>query len=222
MSIENNRHDEAVDKVLAALRDAVPPEGIQARIALRLQQHPQPAPAPRWRDRLAAGTLAGAWWRGAISGAVTAMLLITLVLLAGHLLRQHTPEGGQIAVAGGSAVAPAVTPSASPHVTPVDQGRARPCAIPAVLPVHSVSPAPSEQKLLAESRAESTSPSHPAPEPALTAQERGLVRLVRTADPKELATLNAETQAKLQAKDEADFNKFFAPPTPPPTIQNNE
>ena len=218
-------HDNAVDKVLAALRDAVPPEGMDARIAQRLEQQAKTAQdaAFRWRDLLAGSALAGAWWRGAISGAATAMLVTGLFLFAGHLLRPHKvlPDGGQLAVK--EAVAPAVTPvNASTHTTPASEDRAKPCVRPAVLRVRSLAPTPSDEKLLAESRAESVAPSHPAPELALTAQERGLVRLVRTADPKELATLNSETQAKLQAKDEADFDKFFAPPAPAATKDNNE
>jgi hypothetical protein len=50
----------------------------------------------------------------------------------------------------------------------------------------------------------------------LTAQERELVRLAQTADPQLLAALAPETQAKLDAQETDNFNKFFAPPPVPP------
>jgi hypothetical protein len=40
--------------------------------------------------------------------------------------------------------------------------------------------------------------SRPTPESGLTTQERQLLRLTKIADPKQLATLNPETQAKLE------------------------
>jgi hypothetical protein len=62
--------------------------------------------------------------------------------------------------------------------------------------------------------------SHLATGPGLTSQERELVRLVRTTDPKVLATLNSETDAKVEAREEAEFDKFFAPPPPLPPADN--
>ncbi len=55
-------HDNAVDKVLAALRDAVPPEGMETRIAHRLTQSTQvrPAATPPWRALRAGALLPGA------------------------------------------------------------------------------------------------------------------------------------------------------------------
>jgi hypothetical protein len=204
-------HDNAVDKVLAALRDAVPPEGMDARIAQRLEQQAKTAQdaAFRWRDLLAGSALAGAWWRGAISGAATAMLVTGAVLFAGHLLRPRTlvPDNVQLAVRETSA--PAVTPvNASILRAPVSEDRAKPCATPSVLRVRTDLPPQTAETLRTESYTESTAPSRPAPAMPLTAQERQLVHLARTADPQELA--------KLQAEDAAEFAKFFATPPPPP------
>ncbi len=69
--------------------------------------------------------------------------------------------------------------------------------------------------------AASFAPSHPAPVLPLTAQERALVRLVQTADPKLLAALSPETQAKVEAQEADNYNKFFAPPTAPPQPADN-
>jgi hypothetical protein len=55
----------------------------------------------------------------------------------------------------------------------------------------------------------------------LTAQERALIELARTADPKMLVALSPETQAKVEAQEEDNFNKFFAPPPAPPQPADN-
>jgi hypothetical protein len=46
----------------------------------------------------------------------------------------------------------------------------------------------------------------------LTAQERELVRLTQQVDPKELANLNPDMRAKMEAQDAAEFEQFFAAP----------
>jgi hypothetical protein len=68
----------------------------------------------------------------------------------------------------------------------------------------------------------SFAPSHPAPVQPLTAQERALIQLARTADPRLLASLTPETQAKVAAQQADDYNKFFAPPPAPPTTDVND
>ncbi|HEY2861380.1 MAG TPA: hypothetical protein VGJ21_23420, partial [Terracidiphilus sp.] len=57
----------------------------------------------------------------------------------------------------------------------------------------------------------SFAPSHPAPPAPLTAQERALVQLVRTASPAQLASLNPSAEQKSEAEREAAYKKFFAP-----------
>jgi hypothetical protein len=57
--------------------------------------------------------------------------------------------------------------------------------------------------------------SHPAPAMGLTAQERELVQLARTGDAKDLAALGPEMRAKAEARDAAEFQKFFAEPVEP-------
>jgi hypothetical protein len=67
----------------------------------------------------------------------------------------------------------------------------------------------------------SFAPSHPAPVLPLTAEERALARLARTADPKLLAALSPETQARVEAQEADNYNKFFAPPPAPPQPADN-
>lgn len=216
MELEHRNHDDAVDTVLAALRDATPPEGMEARIAQRLQQHAAIAPAAefRWRDLIAGTTLAGAWGRGALSGAAAAMLVAGVVLFAQHGLRAgsgHEPVAvNQIAA----------TRVVAPSKTSPDQAHGNPCVSPRVLRARST--VPEDKMLLAEALAAVNAPSHPAPELPLTAQERELVQLARTADPKMLAALAPETQAKVDAQEEENFDKFFAPPPAPPQPADSE
>ncbi len=215
MGIEHKEHDDAIDKVLAALRNAPPPEGLEARIDARIaqrleRQSTQPAKF-RWRDVLAGSALGGAWWRGAISGAAAAAFAVCVVLLVQHRSRT-TPAHVQTAVGSNAAK----SGGTSPYAMPASQSRATPCAHSTVLRVATEFPAQTHNDLRAETYAESTAPSRPAPELPLTPQERELARLARTADPRDLATLSPEYEAKLEAEKSAEFAKFFTPPPPQP------
>jgi hypothetical protein len=216
--------DDAIDKTLAALRDAAPPEGMQARIAHRLQQPAAVAAHSRWRHLLTGSTLSAAWGRGALTGAATALLIVGALLLAQHGLRtKPEPEHyaiGEIAAARNAA--PAITPvSSSARTLPIGEARANLCAstdaTAGAQRARRALPAYRDQTL----RDARFAPSHPAPVLPLTAQERALVELARTANPTVLAALNSETQARMEAEDAAEFNKFFAPPPAPPQPKDN-
>lgn len=221
MELEHRNHDDAIEKTLAALKTASPPEGMEARILQRMQQHAAAAHAAplRWRDLLTGSALATAWWRGALSGAVTAMLLVGALLLAQHGLRSWP---AQVAI---NQLAPVrnLSPVAVPVATSASasDSHANPCATPAANPGQLRT-----TRAVPVYRAESTpsasfAPSHPAPVLPLTAQERALARLVQTADPKLLAALSPETQAKVEAQEADNYNKFFARPTAPPQPSDN-
>ena len=210
-----NEHEGAIDKVLAAVRNAAAPEGMEARITQRLEQEAT-APSGKlfWRDLFTGSPLAGAWWRGAVSGAAAAMLVGGTVVFAGHAMRREPAARDQVATHQ-RAAAPTLTSAES---APATEDRRKPCASSGVMRVASIVPAHESEVAATETMA----PSHPAPELPLTTQERQLVRLARTADPKQLDTLNPDTQAKLQAQDAAEFEKFFTPPHAPPLTENNE
>ncbi len=223
MSNDPNPHDEIIDKVLAALRDAVPPEGIEARITHRLVQNPTPAnrSTHRWRYRLTGSAVAGAWWRGAIAGAATALLTVGVFFLAAHLLQTNsTPQVAKLVPSQGSSI-PAVILAHNPINSSAAEAQTDRCTSHAVLRLPTATPSTS-QRLRAETRIDTTAPSHPAPALPLTAEERELVQIARTGDPKTLATINPETQAKLQAQESAEFEKFFAPTPVPPAAGSHE
>jgi hypothetical protein len=214
MAIEPNQHDEAVDKVFAAIRDAAAPEGMEARILQSLHQRASAA-----SRQPASYAFTSAWWGGAFTGAAAATLAAVLFLFASHF-RSHSPLSDRTNSAAAYNVAPraVVTPASS---VPRDTMRT-PCTRPAVLPLRPVPPTAAVRPLVADTRLESAAPSLPAPALPLTAEERGLVQLVHTADPKTLATLTPETKAKLQAQEAAEFDKFFSPKPPHPTSETHE
>ena len=145
MSTDHDHHDQhgmALDRVLEAMRDAVPPEGLEARIAQRLQQHAAaPAAAPfRWRNVFAISAPTGEWWRGAITGAAAVLLLTAAFALAGHLL-QTNPDRRSMAMnsTANRSVASAATPVGYPsYGAPTSQNNAQPCSHPTLLQAASV------------------------------------------------------------------------------------
>ena len=210
MGIEINKTDETVDKILAALKNAAPPEGLEARIAQRLSQHET---AASHRSNLLTGsTLAGAWTRGALAGAAAALFAVFAILLAQRGLNQTSAPKSITA----HSTAPSLTPTntSTPSHALTD---ATPCGRPTVFQTRAILPPSTRKSLLAETLADSEAPSHPAPPLPLTPQERQLAKLARIADPNQLAALNPENEVKAQAEDAAEFAKFFAPPPPPPT-----
>jgi hypothetical protein len=188
-------HDDVIEKVLAALGGAKAPEGLEERVAARLEQHAMTAREVkfRWRETFAGSAAAGVWWRGAVAGAAASMLAVGVVFLAGHFGR--TPANGERAVRGVAAV------SVAQH-----EDRGEPCS--GTVRVAEVLPA----QRGVEARDEGEARSQPAPELALTAEERSLVRAVRVSDVKELASLNPEVREKLEAEEAAQFRSFFPEP----------
>jgi hypothetical protein len=200
---EHNQHDQEIDTVLRALREAVPPAGMDARIVERLQRQAPASPAT------------GTWWRGAIAGAAfTLTLAVCVVLLLLHGARPTPRHANATANDVVSSMSPVNFQSNS--VAHEDGGQ--PCASPSVLHAGSIVRKRNPQSL----HTLHVVRSHPAPEMPLTTEERELVRLAHSADPKQLAAPDPETQAKLEAQESAEFLKFFEPPAPPPTTHANQ
>ena len=108
-----DKHDTAIDKTLAALTSASPPEGMEARIQQRLLyrgMETTSAPLP-WRP-------ARGWWLGMLTGSVAATLLCCAVLF---MLRGHvavTPNHTETAARFSPATEfPAITPVSASNST---------------------------------------------------------------------------------------------------------
>jgi hypothetical protein len=238
---DHTEPDQSIDRTLAALRTAAPPEGMEARITERLAARGVPhSSRPRGMGGFIASLLPQSLWlRGAITGAALASLAFATFLVAGHLAQTHSPKAANLNSSEANIDSPALkgrgfsraVSATAADGTLVPEG-ASPCA-PSQGPAHG---APiilsaarprvphSSRGLLRDEWEEgrtsasaahlipaSFAPSHPAPPAPLTAQERALVQLVRTATPAELAALNPAAQQKADAEREAAFQKFFAP-----------
>jgi hypothetical protein len=225
MSIEHDEYGDALDKILAAARNAAPPEGMEARITDRLLQRQATAPPAspfRWRDAFANSARTGEWWRGTISGAAAVLLMTATFLLAGRLLQTRPDRIPMARNSTDRSVATAGTyVTTSPYGIPASEARAQPCADPTMLRAANVVPTYSTDGLGYETHLESEAPSQLAPPLPLTAQERAMIRLVQTASPRQLATLNPEEYANLEAQSALKFEKYFAPPAPPSTADGN-
>ena len=174
MQDERIHPDEAIDRTLAALRGAVPPEGMEARIAQRLQQ-PERA-GFRWRGVFTGSTVAAAWGRGAVSGAAFTLLLVCAAMLAQHGLR-GTPGPTRPAVqesAARDAPAAIVPGGASLEDAASREALPAPCASRDTMRVRDVVPAAASERSRAEGLAAVYAPSRPAPVLPLTEQERAL------------------------------------------------
>ena len=194
-----DKDEAAIEKTLAALNEARPPEGMEARIQQRLRYHAatEPAAATHW-------WLPGrTWWMGVLTGAVVA----TVVCVAAWIgLRGRAEHGGAITASTGASPAKVVVVS-----RPAEPQRGMPCAAPAVRRETRRAEAPVLVRTAIE-------PAKPVPAVAhdLTPQERELVRLAQVTDPKELAAMTSEAKARADAQQAAAFEKFFTPPPPPP------
>jgi hypothetical protein len=219
MAIEHKNPNDAPDdapqdstnQVLAALRTTTPPPGMETRIAQRLQREDAlPAPA---RSRLQSLIPSAVWWRGAATGAAFATLALAALMLLRHTSSTQSPQIYPLATSEPSTTAP---PSPATEVA-LSSSQRLPCAAPTLLPVRRPNSASIPRQLFLTAAAESAAPSHPAPALPLTPQERQLVRLVKTTDPAQLAALSPEKRAQEDARESAEFAKFFEPPPPLPS-----
>src|SRR6185437_5172356 len=190
-----------IARTLAALNSAAPPEGMEARIAQRLAAH-SPAPVPF--HNLRALIPGPSWLRGALTGALVATAACALIF---YTTRPHHPAQPQVAANTSHPITGA----------PVTLKTRDICmGAPSIRDSHG---ADGWNESASRTRAPhltpaSFAPSNPAPPAPLTAQERVLLQLARTATPAQLAALHraSDNSKQSDAEREAAFQKFFAPP----------
>jgi hypothetical protein len=193
----SDEREDAVERVLAALGRARVPDGLEARIAQRLER----------REIVAGPSMMGAWWRGAVTGTAFAMVCVGLVMLVQHGLRVRTQRGPIAVRIGAGAIGTKTT------AIPVE-ARERPCPSDSLRSVREDHDSGARGKV----RIASVEWKKPFASAPLTEEERELVRLARTADPRELETLNPEVRAKLEAQEAESFQRFFAAPKTAPAV----
>lgn len=196
--------EEAIDRLLAGLRAAEPPAGMNQRITAGL--HNQSATLAPTRPSY--GRFA--WLTAPVAAA---LLVFALILQAGrHQARVGTqPARPEAQEAPETAQAPvrAETSSPSVQVSPTPRGSVRLAS--------KVSSAARDMDALAEE--EMRAASQPAPPLPLNDQEKLLLRMTHKKTPIELAALGPAVRAKHDAEEEADFQQFFEPPKPPADSQ---
>lgn len=191
--------DQAIEKVLAGLRDAEAPAGMERRILETVQNHP--SVHSRW-DWLTTVTPRIAGRPMAYAAALAGVVALALVIPAIHQ-RQQAP----IQSAKSTAAAPlASTPSSLVAETSEPQ---RPAMISRTM--RRLKPRRLEAVDNQDSLAmrETNAPSHPAPPLPLTEQEKMLVRFVRTRTPEQLAANDPAKWAAHDAQEQAEFDRFF-------------
>ena len=209
--------DEAIERVLAGLRDAESPEGMNRRIldAMRDCASEKRKRSPLWLATRP--SLIGArTWAIAAAGTVVVASLICWTTLRSHRIghdsatvkSQEIPE---------NILAPKTQATAVQAVQPIPQsptGESR----------HKTNP---PRPVLQEDptvQHEMVAENHPAPEAPLTEEERLLLRFAHRADPQQLEAFNPAQKsasppwAAKEKEEKAEFQRFFEPLT----TTNNE
>jgi hypothetical protein len=198
--------DASLQTVLAALRTAAPPPGMESRILAAMEQAAM---------QQAASTPARApWLQPRRLWLTTATSLAAIVLLAIVFHPRPTPPQ-------------AGTHSPSPTQLPPQTVRTAPSAIAAATPAqperrrksettghqagHRATHDPSRDASL---EADLHAPSYPAPPAPLTNEEKLLLRVAHHTAPQELASLTPDVRARQDVESKTEFQRFFAQVTP--------
>jgi hypothetical protein len=206
---------EAMEKVLAGLRDAAAPDGMERRILAGLEERAAVRSRSGWRQLLPVWLVAparpvavGSLVCGvALAGIVVVVFAIPAIRRLGHTPMQAPQQAGRNSVPAGAAALTAAEAaaesgrSALPRAGALSIGKRK----------AERSAAGADVVLDSDSAAleEMHAASYPAPPMPLTEQERLLLRLVHKDDPVELAMLDPKLRALQDLEDKAEFQRFF-------------
>jgi hypothetical protein len=221
--IKYSYSEEAIEKVLAGLRDADAPAGMERRILDGLEERAAARSRSGWRGWLPVWLVAPARpvavgslvCGAALAGIFVVALAIPVIRRLGHAplqvkgsavpagsLREANPEAAK-------SVRPALSRPGLRSLKVAEAGET----------IVGGAEAGMARDLDSDSVAldEMHAASRPAPPMPLTEQERLLLRLVHKDDPVELAMLDSMLDAKLRAlqdsEDKAEFQRFFGQST---------
>jgi hypothetical protein len=209
--------EEAMEKVLAGLRDAEAPAGMERRILNQLDGLEARAGGRSrsgWRQRLPVWLVAAARPVGvgslvcgvALAGLLAVAVAIPAIRRLGHAsaqARKSPAPAGSLASGALGVDAKSVLP-ASPR-----PGVRLPREIKVGGKTHAEAVLDSDSVALEDLHA----PSRPAPPMPLTEQERLLLRLVHKDAPVELAMLDSKVRDLEELEDKAEFQRFFGQST---------
>ncbi|HEX4154065.1 MAG TPA: hypothetical protein VHY48_00500 [Acidobacteriaceae bacterium] len=187
--------DEAIDKVLAGLRNAEPAPGIEHR-ALEAARNRQMARPPRRMTLMPA--LCGV--------ALAALIVAALAVRMSHRrvpqsLTNRAPLNAVHPAAPQPLLSSARVPALRPEAQRMQRAESRPRSTSARL----VAGDDPDALALREMRA----PSHPAPPMPLTAQEKVLREIARAPDPQQVVLLDPVLRERQEAAANADFQRFL-------------
>jgi hypothetical protein len=185
--------DEAIDRVLAGLRNAEVPTGMEHRIVAAAQSLASAKSASKWLPTKPLWLLAltnRQWaWRAASAVAVTGIFAAISVTAI------HRHPATQSKIPSNPAVLPAPADLRAEEPAARLTPRIRQSAhLIAVAPVAY----PHKRRSL----------SQPAPEAPLTQQEKLLLRIAESGNPHELAMLNSDIRTRREAQEDAEFQEF--------------
>ncbi len=204
--------EEAIEKVLAGLRDAEAPAGMERRILSALEDQESMGTRLGWRWLRPVWLVmpAGATTRVLVCGAALAAVVIVFAIPA-------IRHAGDATVHPRKEVAPAKLLPATPSVvdaplvaaTPSHEGRVGLRVGTPVRETRSVLTVDSEDSVALN---EMQAASFPAPPMPLTEQERLLLRIAHKNDPVEVAMLDPNQRNLEERKERAEYQSFFARP----------
>jgi hypothetical protein len=191
--------DQLIGKTLAGLRDTEAPAGMERRILETLEN--QALARSRWgwptafSLRISARPVA---YAAALAGVVVLVLAIPAI----HQRRQTSVLSAKAVPLAPLPSAPSATLAASvepqtPTIVTRPSRRTKPRKLEVADP---------EEALAVR---EMNAPSRPAPPLPLTAQEKLLVRFVRTRTPEQLAAIDPAKWAAHDEQERAEFDRFF-------------
>ena len=195
--------EEAIDKVLAGLRECQPPIGMESRILHAMRDHADGHGAPsRWhRQRFLVQALALACAAGLI-------LMLGFDLVIPRFLQNPAQVSinlpARISEHGSKPPGMRVPLRADTRLTYTE-------AKPNFVAEAAIQKAGNRHRAHILTRPVNESASYPAPPLPLTEQERLLLHLARRGNQVDLALLNFKNQTAQLAKDQAAFDKFFNP-----------
>jgi hypothetical protein len=175
--------DGTIERLLAGLRDAEPPAGIERRILDALE-------GIETREAAASASL----WRWRLRPATAMLLACAVILMAAITVQQHRHATPDLKSTD-------VRQPAKPEA-PVQKARAVPLRTRSRVPVRHPQDVPAAE--------ETQAASFPPPPLPLTEQERLLLRLAHRRDADNMAILNPDVRTDQTAKATEQFQHFFA------------
>jgi hypothetical protein len=202
-------HDPLLDEALAHLRNTKPSSSMESRILSALEEH---ATRYRPRKRFLSPTALRTWSLCTVAASFAVAVAFVIHFNAARQAQTQTTTAQHNPPAAPSVTAATLIASAATHATSSQPHHHIPAAR------TDTSPMPGEPTVDspdAVALAELHMPSHPAPAQPLTQQERLLKHVGNHPDSVQLAALDPDTRASLDARDSAAFHHFFDHPLLP-------